>query len=871
MKFTEVLEENMRLRWRAYYVNYRSLKACIEDMEGGKDATNVHFITMLRENLVKALRFYERTEERLSAQIRASQAPSTPTARSKSRSDLEHEVRHLRSYAHYNLEAIRKIAKKYDKRCGVSKTMQADIMENLNESLLADGEDRCSRMLKLLEEPAGTPEDWAQPLLSHTSRRHSRLLLPILDKHTRGNDSPTDLTRLPSGIYAWQPPMEILWANAQSPEAVVFVVLACLSLFLWQLNLTTELDGYSYFTMFVTLEALFMLLKQYQADVVLISSTLLLRLVGALDNDRDAWGGFSNSVVLSVAVLGIVSAGVHHTGVIDFLFMRVLGHPKTYFFAILRLSIPAMPLATSISNTCVMGVLIPVIDKWCKEINMPPRLFLMPMSYIMLVIGAFAIFSTSSNLVVQSLLMERGLEPFDNFAISSLSFLCGTGTLLYLAVAVPTILATEAASPQSPNKASAESKKLFLANIQISGSSLGGRSLTESGLLTVLGGVASIVRVERMGTEVALANLDENFLLEQHDILYVWCTANATMELINTSGITLIALDGGYEHQHRDEGREIVEVVLDGLCPLVKQPLSYTTGLDSYYGGNCLAIRPCSMQHFSSPQAQAAEVRTFVSLLRNPHANDDGAYRFRIGDNLILDVPRHFTADYESSAHFSLVRKLSDDEDDQDGATSSQKKRDMIISGLLLVGMIILVASNSMPLLEAALLTSFLMVVTGCLPQQKAFSAINLRIVLTIVGAFGIAKAVNKTNLAAVLAHMICTLLAPFGIRGIFTGIFLATVGLGIVFHATAVVSLLFPIVVAISESPKVPVPLHQAMAVLMMGAACQVLSPVSYQTNIMVFSSGCYTFADFPKVGLGVVLIVGVISVGFVDQLVSP
>ena len=65
-------------------------------------------------------------------------------------------------------------------------------------------------------------------------------------------------------------------------------------------------------------------------------------------------------------------------------------------------------------------------------------------------------------------------------------------------------------------------------------------------------------------------------------------------------------------------------------------------------------------------------------------------------------------------------------------------------------------------------------------------------------------------------------LLAPFGERGIYAGIFIATVGLGVVFHCTAVVSLLFPIVVAITESDKLPVPLHEAMAVLMMGASCQ-------------------------------------------------
>ncbi|CAJ1372042.1 unnamed protein product [Effrenium voratum] len=629
--------------------------------------------------------------------------------------------------------------------------------------------------------------------------------------------------------------------------------------------------------MFVTLESLFLLLKQYQADVVLISATLFLRLAGALPNDRDAWGGFSNSVVLSVAVLGIVSAGVHHTGVIDFIFMRVLGRPKTYFAALIRLSLPAMPLAASISNTCVMGVMIPVIEKWCKEINMPPRLFLMPMSYIMLVVGAFAIFSTSSNLVVQSLLMERGLEPFGNFDIALLSLTCGMVTVLYCAIAVPMMLlymeASETTS-SSPTKGtpSTAGKKLFLANIQITGSLLNGQSLADSGLLTVMGKVANIVRVERMGEEIDLDTISEKFGLEQYDVMYVWTTSDAVLELIGLPGVSLIALDGGFEHQHRDDSRDIVEVVLDGLCPLVKQPMTSTTLLDNVYGANCLSIRPCTIQHFRKPQAQADEVRTMVALLRaqKRDADDAGVYRFCIGDNLILDVPRNFSAEYANSAHFTLVRKLNEDEEEGGkGDVSETQYRDMIISGGLLVMLIALVASKAMPLLEAALLTSFLMVLSGCLPQQKAFSAINIRIVLTIVGAFGIAKAVNLTNLAAVLARIICQLLAPLGQRGVMAGIFIATVGLGIVFHCTAVVSLLFPIVVAISESKNVPVPLHQAMAVMMMGACCQVLSPVSYQTNIMVFSSGCYTFADFPKVGFGIVILVGVISVGFVDQLI--
>eukprot|EP00435_Cladocopium_sp_Y103_P033477 s2461_g8.t1 len=324
------------------------------------------------------------------------------------------------------------------------------------------------------------------------------------------------------------------------------------------------------------------------------------------------------------------------------------------------------------------------------------------------------------------------------------------------------------------------------------------------------------------------------------DVLYIWTTTDAILELISFSWVSLIALDGGFEHQHRDDGREVVEVVLDGLCPLVKEQLTSTTMLDGAYGANCLAIRPCSMQHFQKPEAQASEVRTFVGLLRDQKK----AYQFHIGDNLILDVPRNFAADYQNTTHFTLVRRKK-----VERVTLVRHRHD---GEWCTIG-----DANYFGGQQYNAFAGGCTVLFGCLPQKKAFSAINLRIVLTIVGAFGIAKAVNKTNLAAVMAHMICELLAPFGSRGIYAGIFIATVGLGVVFHCTAVVSLLFPIVVAISESDNLPVPLHEAMAVLMMGASCQ------------VFSSGCYTFADFPRVGFGIVIIVGIISVGFVDQLI--
>lgn len=85
------------------------------------------------------------------------------------------------------------------------------------------------------------------------------------------------------------------------------------------------------------------------------------------------------------------------------------------------------------------------------------------------------------------------------------------------------------------------------------------------------------------------------------------------------------------------------------------------------------------------------------------------------------------------------------------------------------------------------------------------------------------------------LATALCTALTPFGSKGVLSAIFAATVGLGVVFHATAVVILMFPICIGMSTHAGLP--LHQALAMMMIGAGCQMLSPVSYQTNLMAYA----------------------------------
>jgi len=164
-------------------------------------------------------------------------------------------------------------------------------------------------------------------------------------------------------------------------------------------------------------------------------------------------------------------------------------------------------------------------------------------------------------------------------------------------------------------------------------------------------------------------------------------------------------------------------------------------------------------------------------------------WKLAVGDGLIIEAPASFKDQFATHGHFAVVREVKPQKSlsDKKKPKGDQNKK-MIISGCLVLGMILLVATNTLPLLPASMTCVFCLVWTDCLSLTKAIAAVNLRTTLTIVGAFGVGKAMSKTHVATVLAHILVACMAPFGTIGLLAAISVATCTLGIVFHATAVV-----------------------------------------------------------------------------------
>lgn len=238
--------------------------------------------------------------------------------------------------------------------------------------------------------------------------------------------------------------------------------------------------------------------------------------------------------------------------------------------------------------------------------------------------------------------------------------------------------------------------------------------------------------------------------------------------------------------------------------------------------------------------------------LRN-HESIEQDMQFSHGDQVILDVPYKFSEKNRDSNDFLVCRKVQK----KDEKTIDKYKAYM--SGAILALMLVFVAFSIRPLFVCALAAVFAMVVSGCATTESAKKGVRLSVVLTIVGAFGLGNAIGKHNIALVMGESLVHLFEPWGQTGLLLALSICIVALGIIFHGTAVVALMFPMCMQVCKSSGIPQ--HQMAAVLCITVTCQMLSPVSYNTNLMAYAA-CpeYEFMDFVKVGAPlVVLILGV------------
>jgi di/tricarboxylate transporter len=184
--------------------------------------------------------------------------------------------------------------------------------------------------------------------------------------------------------------------------------------------------------------------SQIAADLVLLSGLAVLFLSGVL-TAPEALAGFANEGMITVANLFIVAAGVVETGGITWGADRLFGRPHSVGHAIARMMLPTAGLSAFMNNTPLVAMLIPAVNDWAKQHRIAPSKLMIPLSYAAILGGTCTLIGTSTNLVVNGMLIRasdaqqaaggpvtlpRGLSMFDITWVGLPAALVGIGFLV---------------------------------------------------------------------------------------------------------------------------------------------------------------------------------------------------------------------------------------------------------------------------------------------------------------------------------------------------------------------------------------------------------------------------------------------------------
>jgi di/tricarboxylate transporter len=577
-------------------------------------------------------------------------------------------------------------------------------------------------------------------------------------------------------------------------------------------------------TLFSVLSTL--MLTRYSADLVLMAALAILLIVGVL-TPSEALAGFGNPGVITIATLYVVAAGLKETGAVQWIARRLLGNPKTAQGAQLRMIAPTGILSAFMNNTAVVAMFIPAIQDWAQRLGIPASKLLLPLSYAAILGGTCTLIGTSTNLVVDGLLqseLDIHLGLFEMAWVGVPLLLTGGAFLV--------IFGSKLLPDRGGIRDELDQVRKYGVEVEVvSPGPLVGKTIAEAGLRALSYGY--LAEIERDGRLITVVDPDR--VLQGSDRLYFIGAPECASELRRIQGLKP-ANGNVHKLDVANHQRCLVEVVLGPEFPALGKTIR-----DSQFRTRFNAV--------------------IFSLAREGQRVPGklGDIIFRVGDTLLLETSQQFVEQYRFRRDFLLVSALND-------STPPDFRKAPRALGILAL-MVLVSASGLLPIMEAAFLAAGGMIVSGCLTASRARSSLDLPVLVVIGASFALGNAMTVTGAADWIVGGLLGIgdLSPWQVLIL---IYLVTAIFTEVITNNAAAVLMFPIALALAQQLDVSV-LPFAVAV-MFAASASFITPLGYQTNMMVFGPGRYKFSDYVKIGVPLSVIAGAVSVTLIPMVWS-
>lgn len=555
-------------------------------------------------------------------------------------------------------------------------------------------------------------------------------------------------------------------------------------------------------------------------DVTLVGGVIVLLLLGVI-GPAQAFAGFSNEGVITIAVMYIIVAGLKDTGAVSLITQTIFGRPRSVASAQIRLLVPAAVVSAFLNNTPVVAMFIPAVQEWAKKYQISVSKLLLPLSYVAITGGMITLVGTSTNLIVNGLVIKQfGSSPLHLFDLAWVGIPVTIMAIAFIVATSRWLL---------PDRKPAVTQ--FLDNVRQytvevmveANGPLVGKSIEAAGLRHLPG--LYLAEIDRGGHLLTAVSPHE--VLRGDDRLIFVGVADSVVDLRRIRGL-IPATNQVFKLDVARSDRSLVEAVVSHRSPLVGKSVREGR-FRSVYNAVIIAVA-----------RDGEQIKQKI-----------GDIVLRAGDTLMLEASPEFANVHGQTRDFYLVSRI-----DQTQPPRHDKAMPAVF---ILVAMLGLAAGEVMSMLNAALLAGSAMLLFGCVSITSARNGIDWPILVAIAASFGLGAALQSSGVAAAIASGLLS--AANGDPWItLVIIFFVTVIITELITNNAAAVLIFPI--AMSAALELGVSTTPFIVAVMIAASTGFATPIGYQTNLMVFSPGGYRFSDYVKLGVPLDILIGIVTV---------
>ncbi|TWU28496.1 SLC13 family permease [Bythopirellula polymerisocia] len=594
-------------------------------------------------------------------------------------------------------------------------------------------------------------------------------------------------------------------------------------------------------------------------DLLFLSGLVVLTLTGVLTPSR-ALAGFSNKAVVLIAALFAASAGLRSTGALDWIGNRLLGSATTERSALFRLAAAVVPSSAFILNTPLVAMMAPVVVDWCRQRNISPSRLLIPLSYLTIAGGVCTLIGTSTTLVINGRLaamvkegiyspeIKERIGELTFFEITAVGVPVALVAIGYMLFVIPRRLPDRSELLEQFG----EKHREYLVEMHVEEKCpLIGKSVQNAGLRNLPG--LFLIEIDRGGETITPVSPQDKIQSGDHLVFTGVVTTIADLERI--PGL-VPAVDSTFETTPSERThRQLSEAVLSSTSPLIG-----------------LTIRDADFRKLYNAAV--------VAVHRNGErlTNKVGNVRLEPGDTLLLQTRNEFVGAHRHSRDFYLVSSV--------GATTARRHDRALLAAILFVGLIgwLTLSSLKPDLLAwgnfsardvhsiAAITVVLLMIVTRCMTTSEARTAIDLQVLLTIAAALALGEALDQSGAARWLASTMVDGATTLGVNDTWKPYFLLaltyvmaqlfTESITNVAVATTMIPVAVNLAIVAGYDPR------PFIVAVTMAASLSFVTPIGYQTNLMVMGPGGYHPRDYWRAGWPLALILTVTALTLIPRI---